>query len=230
MAIAVILAGGKGARMEAPVNKVLLKVKGKTILEHTLQCFEKSPCVKEMILVIAKKNLPEAVTLRQNFPKLKVIIEGGKERFDSVENGLRWIKQTHPDYQGVVVLSNAANPLVTSQEIATTIAAAEDCGAAVVGRKCVNTIKQAKDVDGETMVVKTINRSDLYEVQTPQAAKFGLLLVGLEHAKKNGITVTDDVSLIELMAGPVRIVPASDWNFKITTPKDLRILEAFLAD
>jgi len=222
MNIAIILAAGKGKRMESNVNKVLLTLTDKPVIYHTIKVFEDCKDINEIILVANKDNINKLKGLikKHNFKKIKKIIEGGKYRQDSVYNGLKAIKAKEDD---IVLIHNGANPFVTEKTIIDSIKAAEQYGASAVAFPAEDTIKA---VDEHYFVSKTLDRSKLWQMQTPQTIKYSLAIKAFEKAYKNNYYGTDDVNLVEKLGHRVKIVECSRDNIKITTKNELETLRA----
>ncbi len=221
--VSVILpAAGRGKRMQAGVNKVFLSLLGKPILYHTLRAFAAVPEVKELIVVTGEE---EVAALRRSLhhlpglPAVKVVA-GGSERQYSVWNGLR-ASSADAD---VVLVHDAARPLVTRETIENVIAAAKENGAAIAAVPEKNTVKIVED----GVVASTPDRSKLWAVQTPQGFQRDLLMKANEKAETDGFLGTDDASLVEHYGAKVHVVMDSYQNIKITTPEDLVVAEAFL--
>lgn len=219
----VLLAGGVGKRMGAPIPKQYLELRGKPIATYSLETFCGMPCVGEVVVVCepewryvfeeCHERLGKAKPLKFALP--------GAERQDSVCNGLSEISSS----ADLVAIHDSARPLVTAEDTMCCIMDAKDVGAAVLGVPVKPTIKEADD---SGMVVKTLVRSVLWEVQTPQVIEPKMLMKGFELVKKEKLEVTDDVSIIEAMGNPVRITKGCYTNIKVTTPEDLVNAEAFL--
>lgn len=221
--VSVILpAAGRGKRMQAGVNKVFLSLLGKPILYHTLRAFAAVPEVRELIVVTGKD---EVAALRRSLqhlsglPAVKVVA-GGSERQYSVWNGL---KASSADAD-VVLVHDAARPLVSRKTIEDVIAAAKEYGAAIAAVPEKNTVKIVED----GVVVSTPDRAKLWAVQTPQGFQRSLLMAANEKAEKDSFLGTDDASLVEHYGARVHVVMDSYQNIKITTPEDLVVAEAFL--
>lgn len=219
----VLLAGGVGKRMGASIPKQYLELRGKPIATYSLETFCGMPCVGEVVVVCepewryvfeeCHKNLGSSKPLKFALP--------GAERQDSVCNGLLGISSS----ADLVAIHDSARPLVTVEDTMNCILDAQEVGAAVLGVPVKPTIKEA---DAAGMVVKTLVRSVLWEVQTPQVIEPKMLMEGFELVKKDNLEVTDDVSIIEAMGKPVRITKGCYTNIKVTTPEDLVNAEAFL--
>ena len=224
MNFAIIVAAGKSKRMKKDVNKIFLPLLYKPMIYHTIKIFQDCDLIDEMIIVTQKENTKKIFDFKNffGFDKIKNIIEGGIERQDSVYNGLMSIKNAKND--DIIVVHNGSNPLVKENEIVGCINAAKQYGAAVAGFGLKDTIKKAKN----DFIEKTIDRANIYQVQTPQAIKYGLFIKSFKNAKKKKLKVTDDVSLVESFGKKVKIISCSYENIKITTQEDLRIAEGIL--
>ena len=218
MNIAIIVAAGKGKRMGNKGDKILLGLLNKPVIAHTLEAFEKSNDIDEIVVVANKDNESEIkeMTSRLKFRKVKKIVLGGKERQDSVYNGIKSIKAGKDD---IVVIHNAANPLVSQQTISETVHAARKYGAAAAAMPAEDTIKE---VENDT-VVKTLQREKLWRMQTPQAMRFAIAEEAFEKARRENYYATDDVALVERLGKEVKIVQCNRENIKLTTQEDLAI-------
>jgi len=212
--VAIIVAGGKGKRMGKP--KQFLKIAGKPMVSWTLAAFQKCKAIDAIILVVEKENLAKARTLK--FSKITKIVEAGKERQDSVKNGLKVL----PESAEIVVIHDGARPAVTETLIEDAIRAARRFGAAIVAVPVKDTIKQ---VNYKCVVKKTLNRHELWAVQTPQAFKTSIILPAYCRLKEK---VTDDASAVEKIGVRVKIIKGSYENLKVTTPEDLKLMETIL--
>lgn len=221
----VLLAGGVGKRMGAAIPKQYLELAGRPIATYSLATFAAMPAVGEIVVVCepewrdvfesAHAALPRALPLKFARP--------GAERQDSVCNGLEEISAQ----AGLVAIHDSARPLVTPKDAAACFADAAAVGAAVLGVPVKPTIKE---VNAEGMVVKTLQRAALWEVQTPQVIRPALLRQGFALVAEKGLEVTDDVSIIEAMGLPVRITPGAYTNIKVTTPDDMSVALKFLEE
>uniref|UniRef100_A0A7S0R766 2-C-methyl-D-erythritol 4-phosphate cytidylyltransferase, chloroplastic n=1 Tax=Chlamydomonas leiostraca TaxID=1034604 RepID=A0A7S0R766_9CHLO len=219
----ILLAGGVGKRMGASIPKQYLDLKGQPIATYSLQTFAHMKEVCEVVIVcdpswrdVFQKvipTLPKHITFKWALP--------GAERQDSVYNGLQEVK---PDSQ-LVAVHDSARPLVTAADARRCFQDGWQVGAAVLGVAVKPTIKE---VDASGLVVKTLQRAKLWEVQTPQVIRTQLLRDGFSLVKAQGLEVTDDVSIIEAMGKPVRITSGAYTNIKVTTPDDMSVAEKFL--
>lgn len=221
--VSVILpAAGRGKRMQAGVNKVFLSLLGKPILYHTLRAFAAVPEVKELIVVTGKDEVAALRRSLQHLPGLPAVkvVAGGSERQYSVWNGLK----ASSEDADVVLVHDAARPLVSRRTIEEVIAAAKEYGAAIAAVPEKNTVKIVED----GVVVSTPDRAKLWAVQTPQGFQRSLLIASNEKAEQDAFLGTDDASLVEHYGAKVHVVMDSYQNIKITTPEDLVVAEAFL--
>src|SRR3989344_256172 len=224
MNFAIIVAAGKGKRMNSEENKVFLNLLNKPMLYYALKAFQDCDQINE-IIIVARKNDFKRITelkLKYDFNKIKNIIEGGNERQDSVYNGLVSIKNAKKD--DIMIVHNGSNPLVKENEITGCINSAKQFGAAVCAFPLKDTIKKIN----KGFVEKTLDRKDVYQMQTPQAIKYGLFMEGFDNIKKNKLDVTDDVSVVESLNKKVKIVECSYENIKVTTRDDLAVAEGIL--
>lgn len=212
---AVIVAAGKGTRMGADKNKVFLSLMGKTILEHTVDVFEKAQEIDEIIIVT--NDIEECQRLFSGYKKVTGIVCGGATRQESVKNGLMAVSG---DF---VAIHDGARALICEKEIDAAISAATRYGAAAVGVKSKDTLKKA---DENGFILKTVDREYIYNIQTPQV--FNLAEIKRMHYLAEGNSFTDDCALAESFGTRIKIVEGSYDNIKITTPDDLEIAEKIL--
>jgi len=221
--IAVILAAGQGSRMGTKVNKQYLNLLDKPVLAHTLDVFEKHPLIDGILIVTREKEInlcfTEVITPFQ-FQKVITVVAGGKERQDSVFQGLKAL----PSQCELVVVHDGARPLITHDIITEVILTAQRQGAGIAAVPVKDTIKRVND----QTVLETIPRGEIWAVQTPQAFKKELILKAYQAAYEQGFYGTDDASLVERLGEKVKIVHGSYENIKITTPEDLDIGMAIL--
>lgn len=221
----VLLAGGVGKRFGAAIPKQYLDLKGAPIATYSLKIFSSLPEVFE-IVVVCEKDWEHIfrdcyASLDRKLP-LK-FARPGAERQDSVANGFAVTDESAQ----LVAIHDSARPLVTPDDIWRCFSDAWNTGAAVLGVPVKPTIKEA---DSLGRVVQTLQRSKLWEVQTPQVIRPALLKLGFEKVIKEGLEVTDDVSIIEALGEPVQITPGSYTNIKVTTPEDMSVAERFVEE
>lgn len=217
---AIVAAGGTGTRLKARRHKSFVPVAGRPMLGWVLRALEKAPSVKDVLIVAHPDDIAAARALarKEKAGKVSAVVAGGETRMASVRRGLDAL----PERAKWVLVHDAARPLVTPGLIEATISAARAAKAAIAAVPVVPTIKQGRN----GWVVKTLDRSTLWAVQTPQV--FERKLLERAHARANGFEATDDAALIEKLGGKVRLVPGSDRNIKVTTPEDLKIVEIWL--
>jgi len=215
----ILLAGGVGSRMKADRPKQFLELRGKPVLQHTLDLFMGLDGVKEVVLVIAEEYRGDFSGVPGG-PALK-FASPGKERQDSVCNGLEATDANAP----LVCIHDAARPLVTPAEIYQVLLDGLEHGAAVLGVPMKATVKEAKEGG---FVERTIDRSKLWEIHTPQVIKPALLREGFKQVAAQGWVVTDDVSIIEQLGLPVKLTLGEYTNIKLTTPDDMQVAEQIL--
>ena len=223
--VAVIPAGGTGARLGASVPKQFLPLGGVPMLLHSLRAFDRAPSVDAVILVVPHEERRRALTdviERYNVKKVQKVVAGGETRQQSVHNGL---KEIGPDVE-IVVVHDAVRPFVTEDLIEQSIEAARKGGAVIVAVPMKDTPKQAGP---GRQVQRTLDRDDLWLAQTPQTFRRDLLLEAYEKAAVERLQATDDAALVERLGHKVGIVAGTWENIKITTPEDLVIAEAILA-
>lgn len=219
MVIAVIIvAAGRGSRMGSARPKALLPLAGRSMLARVVETFARHPRVGPIVAVVGD---PEEAGRALGAPAGVILVRGGAERQDSVRRGLEAIGSAD-----LVLVHDAARPLLGSALIDRVIDAAAGSGAAVPATAPVDTVKE---VGAAGEVARTLPRETLRLVQTPQAFRADLLRAAHERAAALGWRATDDAALVERTGARVVTVPGSPWNIKITTPDDLRLAEAILA-
>ena len=220
---AIIVAAGKGTRMGPNVDKTFLEIAGKPVLAHTWERFAHAKCIDEIILVVrdgiqfAFQEIAEKFSLKKNFR----LVVGGIERQDSVWNGLQAVSPATE----IVAIQDAARPCTSEALIEATIAAARETGAAVAAQAITDTIKES--ADGKT-IDRTLDRSKLWAVQTPQTFRVQVIKRALAEVRKQGLLLTDDTAACDLIAQPVRLVVTPQPNPKVTRPEDLPYISLLL--
>lgn len=222
---AIIMAAGKGKRMQTAVSKQFLPVCGKEILAWTVDVFEKSPLVDTILLMASADGKEDVQHLWDSYgwKKVATVLEGGKERQNSVANGLAAVGEE----TDIVLIHDGVRPFVTEEMIADSIVAAQAYGGAVIGVPAKDTIKVCS-ADG--LAVETPDRSTLWQIQTPQTFQRDLIVNAYEKADRDGFLGTDDASVAEFAGHQVKVVMGSYRNIKITTKEDLVIAEAFFKE
>jgi 2-C-methyl-D-erythritol 4-phosphate cytidylyltransferase len=221
MNAAILVAAGKGVRMGA--DKLWLEIAGRPVIAHTWKNFNDAKCVGEIILVVRdgmQKKFAE-LAVKFDFQKTFRIVVGGAERQDSVWNGLEALS---PKTE-IVAIQDAARPCTSEALIAATIEAARETGAAVAAQKITDTIKES--ADGKT-IARTLDRSKLWSVQTPQTFRVAVIRRAISGAREKNLIFTDDTAACELIGQPVQLVPSATPNPKVTVPGDLPFVELLL--
>lgn len=213
----ILLAGGTGSRMQSEIPKQFLLLKDKPIVSYSFDVFTSMLQIAEIVVVCAAE-YRHLFTLPARSSIVLTFALPGVRRQDSVYSGLCALK-THPS---IVCVHDGARPFITVPIVENVLAVAQEHGAATVGMPVKFTVKEC---DAHNIVTRTPNRSHLWEIQTPQAIRIDWLKRGFEKALAQNITVTDDVSLVELIGLPVHVVEASYRNLKITTPEDLLLAD-----
>lgn len=224
---AIVLAAGQGSRMGTKIQKQFLEVEGKPILYYSLDVFEASSIIDEVILVVGNglvEYCQKEIVDKYGFKKVKQIVIGGKERYESVYLGVKALVESAPEY---VFIHDGARPFVDEEMLERAYNEVVVSKACVVGMPSKDTIKV---VNEEGIVIETPNRKYLWQVQTPQVFSYDLIKEAyFKLMEQETINVTDDAMVLETVKGiPVKLVEGSYENIKITTPEDLFIAEAFL--
>lgn len=222
---AVIVAAGKGKRMGTDISKQFLPLGGKEILAHTVEVFEQAKTIRDIVLVTGVDSLSDVqdMTREYGWQKVVSVTAGGKERQDSVWNGLQEV----PADTEIVLIHDGVRPFVTEDILEDSIATALEMGGCVAGVPAKDTIKVC---DAGNIAIATPDRSTLWQIQTPQTFRKDLILKAYAAAKADGFIGTDDASLAEHSGYPVKVIMGSYRNIKITTKEDLLIGEAFLKE
>jgi 2-C-methyl-D-erythritol 4-phosphate cytidylyltransferase len=223
MNTAILVAAGKGTRMGAGVDKLFLKVAGRPVVAHTWQRFEDAKCIGEIILVVrnGRQRKFKELAAKFRFKKPFSIVTGGAERQDSVWNGLEALSPVAE----IVAIHDAARPCVSGELIAAMIEAARKTGAAVAAQPVTDTIKESPD---GKLIRRTLDRSKLWAVQTPQTFRVAVIREAISAARSKKLNLTDDTAACELIGQPIRLVRCAQPNPKVTTPGDLPLVEMLL--
>ncbi len=213
-ATALVVAAGRGERLGSGGPKALVVVSGRPLLAWSLDTLRSVAAVERIVVA-----LPEGVEA----PEGTIGVPGGAERSHSVRNALA---AAPGDPNDAIIVHDAARPLVTGELVERCLAALDGVDAAIAAARVVDTTKEAGD-DG--LVTRTLDRSRLWAVQTPQVFRRAALEAVLAQPDAVLAAATDDASLVEAAGGRVRLVEAPRENLKVTTPMDLEVAEALLA-
>jgi 2-C-methyl-D-erythritol 4-phosphate cytidylyltransferase len=216
-AAAIIVAAGSGKRFGGP--KQFAYLRGKPVLEWTLERFQAHEEVGSIVLVLPDERDRKHYQLR--YPKILDVVRGGEERQDSVWQGFRLLDPAATD---LVLVHDGARPLVAADLVSRIIAEARAGGAAVPVLALEDTIKEVRN----GLLIRTMERSDIFRAQTPQGFLYPILKKALEAARRDRFLGTDEAMLLEWAGLPVRAVPGDLRNIKITAPLDIVIAEALL--
>lgn len=221
---AIVLSAGKGKRMNTDISKQYLEINGKPIIYYTLKAFAESN-VDEIIIVVGKGDVEYVkhdIVEKYDIPKVNSIVEGGEERYDSVINGIKELREDE-----IVLVHDGARPLIKVEEINKIIEQVKLCGACIAGMPSKDTIKI---IDEKGEVVNTPERKNVWQIQTPQA--FNVEIVKLAYKKMreaNDKTITDDAMVVEKYTDKkIKVIETSYENIKVTTPEDLIFVEKIL--
>ena len=218
---AVIVAAGTASRMGG-IDKVMAPLDGEPMIVRTVRTFQNCDAVKEIVIVTREDLIPKITSMCGKFDKVRAVVVGGKDRPESVRNGLRMLS----GQVKLAAVQDGARPLITEAVIDRTIRAAHTYGAAAPAIPVKDTVK----VVTGGIVTTTPDRSTLKAIQTPQVFDVDLLKGALKKAGQDGAAITDDCSAVELLGYKVKIVEGDERNIKVTTPMDLKIAQMLLEE
>ena len=222
---AIVLAAGQGKRMNSRVQKQFLELGGKPVLYYSLNCFQQSPLITDIILVTGAESVAfckEEIVEKYGLTKVTKVIPGGKERYDSVYEGL--LACENSDF---VLIHDGARPFITQEILERGMNGARETGACVIGMPSKDTVKVA---DEKGFVQETPERNLVWSVQTPQIFEYSLIRNAHEKIRCGNMEgITDDAMVVERASGAkISLAEGAYKNLKITTPEDLDIAEIFL--
>lgn len=245
---AIVLAAGQGSRMKSGVAKQYMLLGDKPLIWYALHAVEESSVIDDCILVTGAEDIfyvQKEIVAKYGFHKVTAVVAGGKERYDSVYNGLQAAagkaeaqgreNSCVPNRDGYIFIQDGARPFLTEGILRRCLAEVERTGACVAGMPVKDTIKLA---DAEGCAAGTPDRTRLWQIQTPQVFEsaliteaYGRLMREKENLTAAGVKITDDAGVVELlMERPVKLVEGSYRNIKVTTPEDLVVAEALMKD
>ncbi|MBN1662923.1 MAG: 2-C-methyl-D-erythritol 4-phosphate cytidylyltransferase [Deltaproteobacteria bacterium] len=217
--VAIIPAGGAGRRMGTDIAKQYLLLDGTPILIHTLKVFQDTPFIDDVILTVPAgdiRSVGKKVWEEYGLSKVRTVLPGGKERQDSVKNGLDAVRE---DYD-IVIIHDAVRCFISEEMIHASIAGAFKYGAAVMGMPIQDTIKK---ISADGFIDKTVARHGLWQTQTPQAFQTAVIKRAYEAAYRDQFYGTDDAQLVERLGMPVMMLQGACHNIKITTKEDMSL-------
>ncbi len=220
-----VVAAGRGTRMNSDINKQYIDIGDIPVIAKTLAVFQNSNDIDEIIVVINENDISycqKNIIEKYSLSKVKKLVPGGKERQNSVYNGLINVNPK----SDIVLIHDGARPFINENIIKDSIRETFEFGATIVAVSVKDTIKEG---DSEGFISKTLDRSNLWSVQTPQGFRYDLILEAHNKAIKDGFLGTDDAVLVERLGTKIKIVFGSYDNIKITTQEDLAIAEAICA-
>ena len=237
---AVVLAAGSGRRMHSATAKQFMMLLGKPLIWYSLQAVEQSEIIDDCILVTGESDIPyvrENIVHKYFLQKVTDVIAGGDERYASVGNAMRYIAEGRlplPNEDGYIFIHDGARPFLTENILRSTYEAVQEYGACVAAVPSKDTVKIADELG---FAVSTPDRRLVWNIQTPQV--FETKLITAAYAKlerelprlgRQGVTVTDDASVVELFTDHrVKLAMGAYENIKITTPEDIDTAEGFLS-
>ncbi len=220
--LAILVAAGRGERLGDVRPKAFVELAGQALVLRSARAFDEAPSVSGIVAVVPRAEVAAARSLLAPVRKLVAVVPGGERRQDSVLEGLR---QAPDGFDGVVLVHDAARPLVEVSLVEAVSRAAAEAGAALPVLPLADTVKRVRD----GLVVATLDREELGAAQTPQGFRLALLVEAYEAAFRDRVTLTDEAMAVERLGAPVRALPGSPRNRKITTPEDLAWAEGVLA-
>jgi 2-C-methyl-D-erythritol 4-phosphate cytidylyltransferase len=220
--VAVIPAGGKGTRSGFNIPKQYLKIKGKELITYTLEVFQKNRSVDEIIISADPFyfKLLNKIKKKYSFSKLSGIVKAGKERQDSVYNGLNSLSASSGD---LILVHDAVRPLLPAKILSDAIKTAIEKGNTVVCLKAKDTL-----IRGNDLVEKYLDRDEVCYVQTPQIFEYSLLKKAMDKAFKDKFRGTDESMLVRRLNEKINIVEGSVFNFKVTSQEDIKLLSKLI--
>jgi len=222
--VAVVPAAGQGARMGGTARKQYFTLGGIPLLVLSLKVLQRIESIREIILSVPESDIDfcwREIVNPFELGKVRHIVAGGQRRQDSVRNGLFTISDP-PD---LILVHDGVRPFIEDELVENAISCAGETGAAVVAMPIHDTVKR---VDAQRVIQETLNREELWHIQTPQVFRYDWLVEAHKQAQQEHWEVTDDAALIERMGYPVSVVEGSCFNIKITRPDDLIFGEAIL--
>lgn len=220
----IIAASGTGKRMKSAVAKQYMELKGRTVLSYTIEAFNSSEYIDEIIIVCGSDDIAyvfEEIVMKNGYDKVISVTAGGRERQDSIYNGL---KEVSPDCD-VVLIHDGVRPFIENKYIKELTEAAMEYGGCVMGVRVKDTIKVCNN---DNYITSTPERATLWAAQTPQCFKYEIIMKAYEKAYDEGFYGTDDSMLAERTGVKIKMIEGSYNNIKLTTPEDIYMGEIIL--
>jgi 2-C-methyl-D-erythritol 4-phosphate cytidylyltransferase len=236
---AIVLAAGSGKRMHSDVPKQFMMLAGKPLVWYSLEAVERSKIIDDCILVTGAADIEyvkDKIVDLYGFSKVAAVVAGGNERYESVQNALDFLTETHlqePGEEGYVFIHDGARPFLTEEILENTYLAVKKHHACVASMPSKDTVKLS---DESGFAASTPDRRTVYIIQTPQvfdtylaAEAYAKLKEKLPELSEQGIAVTDDAMVVEMFTDvKVKLAEGSYRNTKVTTPEDIAVAEALL--
>lgn len=220
--VAIVPAAGIGRRFGGSVSKTFVGLKGVPVLVHTLSRLSEVASISDIIPVLRADDIDEGRKLIASYKidKIRQIVSGGAERQDSINNAVKLIEG-----ECIVLIHDGARPVISKGLVDALLKNLEGVDGVVPGLPVKETLKR---VDGDGMVVSTVDREQFRSIQTPQAFKSDVIKRAYNMAYEEGFYGTDDAALVERAGGRVRIIQGDPFNIKITTREDLELVEMLI--
>jgi len=221
MLSAIIVAGGSSQRMG--FDKLFAVIAGEPVIAHTIRAFERATAVSEILVVAREQRHDEIkkISCSAGFKKISAIVPGGERRQDSVRAGMDQIDREAK----YVAVHDAARPLITPEQIERAFEQCRVHGSAALAQPVNDTLKRA---DADLLVVSSVDRHQLYAMQTPQIFERKLIVDAYRRVYADNASVTDEVSALERLGHKIALILNDDFNFKITYPRDLPVADFIL--
>jgi len=217
---AIVVAAGASRRMG--FDKLMAPLLGRPLIAHSLAAFAACADVDQIVLVCPGERMADFQAVAGAFPKVRNVVAGGKERVDSVLCGAGALAEPRPVF---VAVHDGARPLITPAAISACYRAATETGASVCAEPVTDTLHR---VDSELHTIETVSRKNLWRMQTPQILELATLESLLQDVRDSGGSITDEISILIRSGGKAKVVENTDWNFKVTYPRDLELAEMIL--
>jgi len=221
--IAIIVAGGSGARFGGSIPKQYLLVAGRPLLSWTISRFEQAGSIDQIVIVAAEEyllHINNKIVNPYNFRKVLKIVPGGATRAESVWKGIEAV----PISTAHIAIHDAVRPLVRPSDIDAVVKEAQNGRAAILGRPADETVKRARD----GMIFATLDRANLFLAETPQVFQYDLIKEAYASGLAAGLAATDDAFMVEALGFPVRFVMSSGPNTKLTKPEEMEFVRMIL--